>query len=171
MPVQSGMGLVGAVVGAGRSRAALVVGVVACTVPFVAFPAAAATAFPNPCTLLTKVHAEKTLGSGGVTRGKLTTFGSGKAASSTCAEKVGTLSVFLTLSRAAGGFGGLKITSTTHPTGLGSGDELVVGTGPSGNPVDFIVFHKKSVFADLSANGASPAHITTVARQIYKLLH
>ena len=102
---------------------------------------------------------------------KLTTFGSGKAASSTCSEKVGTLSVFLTLSRAAGGFGGLTITATTHPTGLGSGDELVVGASPTGNPVDFIVFHKKSVFADLSANGATPAHITTVARKIYKLLH
>jgi hypothetical protein len=154
----------------GRHRFALVVGVV-CIGLVAAFTAAAATSIPNPCTLLAKVHAEKTLGSGGVTQGKLTTYGSGQAASSTCSEKVGTLSVFLTLSHSAGGFGGIKITSTAHPSGLGSGDELVVGTGPSGNPVDFIVFHKKSVFADLSANGATPAHITTVARQIYKLLH
>ena len=167
---QEGVGRVGAIVRVGRGRVALFVGVVVCLAPFAAFPAAAATAFPSPCTLLGKVHV-KTLGSGAVTRGKLTTFGSGKAASSTCSEKVGTLSVFLTLSRAAGGFGGLTIISTTHPSGLGSGDELVVGTSPSGNPVDFIVFHKKSVFADLSANGATPAHITTVARQIYKLLH
>jgi hypothetical protein len=155
----------------GRHRLSVVVGVVVCLGLVAAFAAAAATALPNPCTLLAKVHAEKTLGFGGVTQGKLTTFGSGQAASSTCSEKVGALSVFLTLSHLAGGFGGIKITSTAHPNGLGSGDELVVGTGPSGNPVDFIVFHKRSVFVDLSANGATSAHITTVARQIYKLLH
>lgn len=155
---------------AGRIRVAVFFGVAACIAPFAAFPAAAATAVPNPCTLLTKTHAGKTLAGGSVAPGKLTKFGSGKAASSTCSLKAGRLSVFLTLSQAAGGFGGITITSKTHPAGLGSGSELIVGTSPSGSPVDFVVFHKKSVFADLSANGATPAHITTVARQIYKFL-
>ena len=119
--------------------------------------------------LLAKAH-PTILGSGAATPGKISRFGSGKTASTTCSVKVGSLSVFFTLSHAAGGSGGVSITSKTHPSGLGSGDELVVGKSPSGSPVDFITFHKKGVFADLSANGATPAHITTVARQIYKLL-
>jgi hypothetical protein len=59
----------------------------------------------------------------------------------------------------------------THPTGLGSGDELVVGKTPTGGPVDFVVFHKSTTYADLSANGANPSSLTTLAREIYKLLH
>lgn len=153
------------------SRLAILVVVGVFVVPFAAN--ASTATLPNPCGLLAKVHAEKALGKGSVAvkPGKLTRSGSGSGASSTCAEMVGTLSVFLTFSHSAGGFGGLTITSKTHPSGLGSGDELVVGSSPSGSPVDFIVFHKKTVFVDLSANGAAPSHITTLARQIYKLLH
>ena len=86
---------------------------------------------------------------------------------------VGTLPIYLSMSHSFGGFGGIKVTSTTHPSGLGSGDELVVGTGlgPAGGPVDFIVFHKGTTYADLSANGATPSKLTILARQIYKLLH
>jgi hypothetical protein len=91
-------------------------------------------------------------------------------ASSTCSETVGTLPVYLTVSHSFGGFGGIKVTSTTHPSGLGPGDELVVGAGPTGNPVDFIVFHKSTVYVDLSANGANPSRLTTLARQVYRLL-
>ena len=40
----------------------------------------------------------------------------------------------------------------------------------TGSPVDFVVFHKSSVYVDLSANGASPGRLTALARQIYKLL-
>jgi hypothetical protein len=155
-----------------RRRTAVFCFVVACSAVIVASAASAAT-LPNPCTLLVKVHPEKTLARGKsvtVTHGKLAKSGSGSLASSTCSEKVGTLSVFLTLSNSAGGFGGIQIISTTHPSGLGGGDELVVGTGPSGNPVDFIVFHKSTVYADISANGAKPSNLTTLARQVYKLL-
>jgi hypothetical protein len=105
-----------------------------------------------------------------VTHRKLTNHGSGSLASSTCSETVGTLPVYLTVSHASGGFGGIKVSSTTHPSGLGIGDELVVGTGPTGKPVDFIIFHRLTVYMDLSANGAKPSSLTTLARQIYKLL-
>ena len=156
-----------------RRRTAVFCFVVACSAVVVASTASAA-ALPNPCTLLIKVHPEKTLAGGkpvAVTHGKLTKSGSGSLASSTCSEMVGKLSVFLTLSPSAGGFGGINVISTTHPSGLGSGDELVVGTSPSGKPVDFIVFHRSSVYADISANGAKPGNLTLLARQVYKLLH
>ena len=137
--------------------------------------AAAAATLPNPCALLTKVHAEKTLAKGtsiNVTQKKLTNSGSGSLASSTCSETVGKLSVVLSFSHSAGGgSGGIHIVSTTHPRGLGSGDQLVVGTSPSGAPVDFIEFHKSTVYASVYANGAKPSNLTTLARQIYKLVH
>jgi hypothetical protein len=58
----------------------------------------------------------------------------------------------------------------THPAGLGSGDMLVVGKSPTGGPVDFISFHTATIYASLSANGATPSSLTTLARQVYKLL-
>jgi hypothetical protein len=136
--------------------------------------AASRTALPNPCTLLASVHPEATLAPGkSVTGQKLAHYGTGAGVSSTCSEKIGALPVFLSVSINFGGFGGIKVTSTTHPTGLGSGDELVVGTGlgSSGGPVDFIVFHKATTYVDISANGASPTSLTVLARQVDKLLH
>ena len=126
-------------------------------VALVAASAASPATLPNPCTLLSKVHAERTLAKGKsvvVTHGKLANHGSGSLASSTCSEMVGTLPVYLTVSHSFSGFGGIKVTSITHPSGLGPGDELVVGAGPTGSPVDFIVFHKSTVYVDLSANGS-----------------
>jgi hypothetical protein len=151
----------------------VVSGVVSGCLTLVASGAATAAALPNPCALLTAVHAEKTLAKGKsvvVKHGKLVKSGSGSFVRLTCSEMVGTQPVFLTLSHSSGGFGGVKITSTTHPSGLGSGDQLVVGTGPTGAPVDFIVFHKAGVFADISANGANPGKLTTLARQLFKLI-
>ena len=135
--------------------------------------AASGTALPNPCALLTSLHPEATLAPGKSVAGrKLTNQGTGAFATSTCQETVGALPVYLSVGHNFGGFGGIKVTSITHPGGLGSGDELVVGTGfGSTGPVDFIVFHKGTTYADLSANGAKPTSLTTLARQLYKLLH
>jgi hypothetical protein len=135
--------------------------------------AAAGAALPSPCALLGGVHPEATLAPGkSVTGQKLTRYGTGPLASETCSEKVGALPVYLSVSHNFGGFGGIRVTSTTHPSGLGSGDELVVGTGAgNGSAIDFIVFHKTTAYVDLSANGASPASLTALARQVYKLLH
>ena len=139
--------------------------------------AAATATLPNPCTLLVKVHPEHTLTRRGkrlvgVGRHKLARYGTGKQASSTCSETIGAVPVYLSVSLAApGGFGGVAVTSTTHPAGLGSNDMLVIGKSPTGGPVDFIAFHSATVYASLSANGATPASLTTLARQVYKLLH
>ena len=153
-------------------RRLAVLGFAALIAPVASGLASSAT-LPNPCTLLSKVRAERTLARGKsvvVTHGKLASHGSGSLASSTCSEMVGTLPVYLTVSHSVGGFGGFQVTSRTHPSGLGSGDNLFVGTGPAGGPVDFIVFHKSRVYVDLSANGASPTRLTTLARQVYRLL-
>ena len=156
-----------------RCRIAVSAVIVGC-LTLVASSVATAAVFPNPCALLTAVHAEKTLTKGRsvvVKHGKLVKSGAGSSVSLTCSEMVGTQPLFLTLSHSSGGFGGIKITSTTHPTGLGSGDVLVVGTGPTGGPIDFILFHKNTVYADISANGANPRNLTILARQLYKLIH
>jgi hypothetical protein len=135
--------------------------------------ASEAAGLPDPCVLLTKVHAENTIAKGttvSVKLGKLVKYGSGNLASSYCPEMVGKLTVSISLSHAAGGFGGVRITSTTHPTGLGPGDELIVGTGPTGGPVDFIVFHTSKAYVAISANGATPSSLTALARQVYPLV-
>jgi hypothetical protein len=153
-------------------RRLAILGVAALIAPVASGMASVAT-LPNPCTLLSKVHPGTTLAPGKsvvVTQGKLASHGSGNLAISTCSEMVGTLPLNLTFSHSFGGFGGIQVTSITHPSGLGSGDKLVVATSPSGSPVDFIVFHKATVYVDLSANGANPSRLTTLARQVYRLL-
>jgi hypothetical protein len=151
--------------------------VVACAfvvcLAFAAAGSAAVAMLPNPCTLLARVHPEHTFGHGAtmaVTHKRLQKYGSGANASSYCSETVGKLLVALSLSGSAGGSGGVKVISQTHPSGLGSAATLTVGSGPTGSPVDFISFRKSSLYASLSANGANPSSITTLARQLYKLL-
>ena len=51
-----------------------------------------------------------------------------------------------------------------------TGDELVVGTGPTGSPVDFIVFHTTRAYVSINANGATPRSLTALARQVYPLV-
>jgi hypothetical protein len=136
---------------------------------------AAVATLPNPCTLLAKVHPEHTFGHGKtveVTHKKLQKYGSGRYASVACSETVGTQPVSLSLSGAPpGGFGGIVKPTSSHPSGLGVGDTLIVGTAAGkGTPVDIVLFHRASVYADLSANGASPALLTSFARQVYKQL-
>ena len=155
-------------------RRAIVAGVaVACLAALAAGTASAA--LPNPCALLTKVHPEQTFGHGKtlvVSKRTQHKYGSGKYLSLTCSETVGTQPVNISLSAAApGGFGGVADEKTTHPGGLGAGASLITGKAvPGGGPVDFVLFHRGAVYVDLSANGATPALLTTFARQVYKAL-
>jgi hypothetical protein len=137
--------------------------------------ASSAAALPNPCTLLANAHAGTAFGHGktlplGAT--KTQHYGSGKYAGATCLTSVGAQQVSLNISGGGGGFGGIKITSQTHPTGLGPGATLIVGTGlgNGGRPVDFISFDRGAIHAVLTANGASPAALTSVARAVYQQL-
>src|ERR1700690_2473442 len=120
-----------------------------------------AAPLPNPCALLTKVHPERVFGHGKtlvVTHRVQRKYGSGALANLSCAETVGTQPVSINLSAGAGGFGGVKIPSQTHPAGLGVGATLFVGTGlGGGGPVDFVEFHAATIYVSISANGASPS--------------
>jgi hypothetical protein len=132
-----------------------------------------AAGLPNACTLLASANPQGALGHGkalAVGHQKLQKYGTGATASSVCSETVGTQPVTLGLSGSGGGFGGVKVTSQTHPSGLGSGATLTVGTAPSGGPVDFVSFHRGSVWADLGANGANSGSLTTLARSVYQRL-
>jgi hypothetical protein len=135
---------------------------------------ASGVASPSACTVLTKAHPERLFGGGkvlAVSQRKSQKYGAGAAASSVCSEKVGTQPISLSLSSSGGGFGGVRVTSQTHPAGLGAGDTLTVGTTPSGSsPVDFLSFHRGSVYAVVTANGAAPSVLTTFARSVYRLL-
>ena len=98
-------------------------------------------------------------------------FGVGAAASSVCSEKVGTQAVSLSLSSSSGGFGGVRVTSQTHPSGLGVGDTLTVGKSANGtSPIDFLSFHPARIYADVTGNGAVPSILTTFSRAVYRLL-
>ena len=133
---------------------------------------AAATALPNPCTVLGAAHAQST-----IARGRHVNVGPVKVSTTTpsykaCSQVVGSITVYLGVSAFLGGSGGIRVTSVTHPTGLGPGDELTVGKAMgSGGPVDVIVFHKGGAYVTISANGASPGNLTALARQVYRSLH
>jgi hypothetical protein len=137
--------------------------------------ASSAAALPNPCTLLANAHAGTAFGHGKTLplgAQKTQHYGTGKYAGATCLTSVGSQQVSLNLSGGAGGFGGVKITSQTHPSGLGAGATLTVGTGlgKGGGAVDFVSFHRGPIYAVVSANGASPAVLTSFARVVYREL-
>jgi len=131
-------------------------------------------ALPNACGLLARAHPEKAFAHGTplhISPHKSQKFGTGAAMTVVCSETVGKQPVSLSLSQSSGGFGGIKVTSQTHPSGLGAGDTLTVGTSPDGSKaIDFISFHRGTVYAVLTANAGSPVVLTRLARTIYKLL-
>ena len=102
--------------------------------------ATAASSLPNPCTLLTAAHAEKSLDppkSVSVRPVHLQSSGTGTFASEACSETVGPLTVSVDVFLQDFGFGGVLHPTELHPSGIGGG---VVITGTSafllGAPVD-----------------------------------
>ena len=132
---------------------------------------AAAGALPNPCSVLAAAHAQNT-----IARGHHVNVGKVKVSTSTptykaCSQVVGSITVYLGISSFLGGSGGVAVTSLTHPSGLGVGAELTIGTAMgSGGPVDVIVFHRGGVYVTINANGAAPSNLTTLARQVFRSL-
>ena len=135
--------------------------------------AASGMALPNACTLLAGAHPERVFGHGktlAATHRKSQKYGAGKYATFQCSETVGTQPISLSVAYSNGGFGGVKVTSQAHPSGLGSGATLTVGTAAGSNaPVDFVSFHRGAVYLVINANGATPTTLTTFARAVYKL--
>jgi hypothetical protein len=158
-----------------RSAVSYVVAFCSVVLTSVVLAASSAAALPNPCTLVANAHAGTAFGKGkslALGAQKVQKYGTGKYAGATCLTSVGTQQLSLGVSgTASGGFGGVKVTSQTHPGGLGSGATLTVGTAAgSGSAVDFITFDRGGVYVDITANGGSPATLTSFARQVYKLL-
>ena len=128
---------------------------------------ALASKLPNACSILSSVKPQNTIGaathaSAGAYKPSNPTGYSG------CSVKVGTITVTIYLSALVGGSGGVRVTSITHPSGLGTGDDLVVGVGAgSGGPVDYITFHRVGIYASINANGAKPSALTALAREVY----
>jgi len=133
---------------------------------------ALASTLPNPCSMLAAAHAQST-----IAHGRQVSVGKVKVSTSTptyksCSQVVGSVTVYLGVSSFLGGSGGVMVTSVTHPSGLGVGDELTVGKAMgSGGPVDVIDFHKHGVYVTIDANGATPSNLTSFARQVFKSLH
>lgn len=139
---------------------------------FVTVASARGAALPNPCTILASAHAQSLTAkaTAAVSPGTLKTYGAGKSEQVTCEETVGTTSVYLSYYSNVGGSGGVIITSQSHPAGFGGTATLTVGTGAGNHaPVDYIVFRKGTLYADLSANGAEPSKLTTLGQKVYKL--
>ncbi len=139
---------------------------------FAAVSSARGVALPNPCTILASAHAQSLTAkaTASVSPGKLKTYGSGKSEQVTCDETVGTISVYLSYYSNVGGSGGVRVIRQSHPAGFGGTATLTVGTGAGNNAaVDYIVFRKGTLYADLSANGAEPSKLTTLGQSVYKL--
>jgi hypothetical protein len=137
---------------------------------FAATSSARGMSLPDPCTILASAHAESLTANASATSGKLKTYGSGKYEQVTCDETVGTISVYLSYYSNAGGSGGVRVISQSHPAGFGGTATLTVGTGVGSNaPVDYIQFRKGALYADISANGAAPSKLTILGQKVYKL--
>jgi len=139
---------------------------------FAAVSSARGAALPNPCTILASAHAQSLTAkaTAAASPGKLKKYGTGKSEQVTCDETVGTTSVYLSYYSNVGGSGGVIIISQSHPAGFGGTATLTVGTGAGNHaPVDYIVFRKGMLYADLSANGAEPSKLTTLGQTVYKL--
>ena len=155
-----------------RRLLATLAAAVLASVAFAAVSSARGVTLPNPCTILASAHAQSLTAkaTAAVSPGKLKTYGAGKSEQVTCDETVGTISVYLSYYSNVGGSGGVRIISQSHPAGFGGTATLTVGTGAGNNaPVDYIVFRKGPLYADLSANGAEPSKLTTLGQEIYKL--
>jgi hypothetical protein len=156
-----------------RHRHLLALVVAACALSLVAGGRAVAmTSLPNPCTLLADAHVQKELdptNSVKVGPGHLKTYGSGKFADENCSETVGSLTVAVSVFLEDFSSGGVMHPVELHPAGIGGG-VIITGTSPTGTAVDIAHLHKGPVYADVSANGATPSSLTALSQQIYKLL-
>ncbi len=128
---------------------------------------ASARKLPNACSILSAVRPQNTIGAS--THASAGTYKpSNSIGYSGCYVKVGTITVTLYLSAGPGGSGGVRVTSTTHPSGLGTGDNLVIGVGAGSRaPVDYITFHRGGIYASINANGTKPSALTALAREVY----
>jgi hypothetical protein len=138
------------------------------TMTFVEVQPASAASLPNACSILKAAHPQTIGGavSGGYSSLHLSTFWS-------CSVTVGTVTVDLFITRVKNGTQGTgtaKVSSLTHPSGLGLSSALKVGTLSIGGPYDEVDFNNKGIWASITANGAVPAMLLALGRKAYSKL-
>ena len=138
---------------------------------FVAASSARGVSLPNPCTILASAHAQSVTAKAAATasgHAEDVRLGQVRAGDLRRDGRDGQGLPLLLHER--GRLRRRQIVSQSHPTGFGGTATLTVGTGAgSGAPVDYIVFRKGPLYADLSANGAEPSKLTTLGQEVYKL--
>ena len=140
--------------------------------------AATATAWPNPCTLLTRVHAQTTIAKGhtvAVKLGKVTK----NSIETTCSESIGKLSIGLIIGPpSANNLSVPHVVSESSVTGLGANATLVLGSSlyggeTNGLPLDYIYFFKSGLFVAITVSNGTTTKtaLTALATRLYPLVH
>jgi hypothetical protein len=149
------------------TRAILCSGTIALAAALSAAPAGAAT-WPNPCTLLSALHAQATIAHGHAATVKLGTVVRTSNETS-CSETIGKLSVDLIVGApSANNLSVPHVISESSVAGLGANATLVLG-GPleggetNGEPLDYITFDKSGVFVALTITNGTVTKTTLTA--------
>jgi hypothetical protein len=167
----------------GRSRLVRAVGLGVCALAIAAagaFGARAtpAAAWPNPCMLLSKVHAQTAIAKGRKVAVKLGTV-TKNSIETTCSESVGKLSVELIIGgKSANTLSVPHVISESSVPALGPSSVITIGGAlpggeTNGLPLDYVDFSKSGLFVALAvSNGTTTkAALTTVGKALFALVH
>ena len=138
---------------------------------------ASAATWPNPCTLLSHVHAQTAIAAGRTVAVKLGAV-SRTSAETTCSETVGKLSLELIVGPpSANNLRVPSVISESSVSGLGANAVLVLGRptesgGTNGLPLDYVSFFRSGLFVGLTvSNGTTTkGDLTVLATRLYALV-
>ena len=140
--------------------------------------AANATTWPNPCTLLTRVHAQTSIAKGHTVAVKLGTV-SKNSIETTCSESIAKLSIGLIIGPpSANNLSVPHVISESSVAGLGANATLVLGSSLyggeiNGQPLDYIYFFKSGLFVAITVSNGTTTKtaLTALAATLYPLVH
>jgi hypothetical protein len=136
-----------------------------------------AVAWPNPCTLLTRLHAQTTITKGHAVAVKIGTA-TKSSIETTCSTSVGKLSIGLVIGPpSANNLAVPSVISESSVAGLGANAVVVLGRpteggGTNGQPLDYVGFYKSGLFVGLTvSNGTTTkANLVALATRLYALV-
>ena len=140
--------------------------------------ATSAAAWPNPCTLLTRVHARTSIAEGRTVAVKLGTV-TKNSVETTCSESIGKLIIGLIIGPpSANNLSVPHVVSESSVTGLGANATLVLGSSlyggeTNGLPLDYINFLKSGLFVAITVSNGTTTKtaLTALATALYPLVH
>jgi hypothetical protein len=138
---------------------------------------AGATAWPNPCGLLSRVHPQTSVAKGHHVAVKLGTV-TKSSVETTCSESIGKLSIGLIIGPpSANNLSVPHVISESSVAGLGANATLVLGSSLEGGetnglPLDYIYFYKAGLFVAVTVTNGTTTKIalTDVASALYRLV-